>query len=92
MHSDPLSKELKEHEEEFNAPLQTFVESLYDNVQSVKEIEELNHKIEDLEALNETLEQRIAGRDETIAYLRLPWYRKLWMKLPRIAIYWKETV
>ena len=50
----------------------------------------LNKKIEDLEALNETLKQRIAGRDETIAYLKLPWYRKLWMKLPHIEIYWEE--
>ena len=50
----------------------------------------LTNKIEELEGINETLEQRIAGRDETIAYLKQPWYRKLLNKLPNIKIEWKR--
>ena len=85
MHETGLSKEAQAEYDKWDDP--QYMSGFTAGCEATKRTEEtLNHKIEDLEGLIETLEQRIAGRDETITYLRLPWYVKLWKKLPRISI------
>ena len=88
MNPEPFTDDVKEAERKFNDP--SYNEGWQAALSYIADTSHLTDKIEDLEAINETLEQRIAGRDETIAYLKQPWYRKLLNKLPNIKIEWKE--
>ena len=94
MNPDPFTDDVKEQERIFNDPenkkgWKAAMSIASDSLHQYQ-------KIEDLKAINETFEQRIADRDETIAYLKhhlkQSWYRKLLNKLPRIRIEWKETI
>ena len=89
MNPDPFTKELKDHEESFREdPTMNWLEAMHDNVELIREIDDLKQHA----MLNKTCINALNSKIEELeTELATPWYIKLWNSIPRFSLSIRRT-